>query len=1125
MKHETTLNRDKNAVKLNIGDRNDFNRLDYANEAGLGITFYKNGGTQSICLGNLMVSQLEGHPFQGGLDRVYLRLHASESIQSFPMSGSSTPCAFHENGARWSRTEKDCEAAVELVLHPELPILYRICHVKNTSTRTMTLDWMTGQDIGLADPGALKSNEAYVCQYLDHKIVVHPIAEKTVLSRNNLMHPVHPFAASFCLQGAKSASTDGYQFFGTSSKMNGVPAALGFQSLEDRVKQYEFAYTALQSRKIELQPCQSSVTVFAMYVLAEHPMVSSADDLVLVDETLKADLPELGAKILDGNAGAFFADAPWLASMELEEDELYSLFGREWRHTEYSDRNELYSFFCGQDTHVVLPAKEAVVERQHGTILKSAHGAELDDNVLCVTCFGCGAFGSQFSLGNTSFGRFTTILRNSLNLDRSSGIRFFEKSSAGWSQLGFPSVFAMERDQVRWIYKTGSATFEITARATSRTIEYSARGIIGACPQLRMTIEVCGDANEFDSAPSVTWDEDRHLLSVIPAEGSLLKNKFPDSCILMQLDGETSVGNAERLAGDLEPYLVIDFSSGEFSFEMTGHLEGSDAARARLEQEDESDWNALMANFGLKSGCSVTAKLSDTLKWFAHNAMIHFAAPRGIEQYGGGAWGTRDVCQGPLEFLLSVGHDSVAADLICETFTHQFPDTGNWPQWFMRDGFRDIQQRESHGDVVFWPIKALCDYIKATGDFQILGKKLPYTDPESFELTDESPSLHEHVKKAVDHIIENCVEGTALPSYGDGDWNDSLQPANQTMKTHMVSGWTVGLAYQALSALITVLEAAGYADEAAGLSAFLGRMFNDFQQYIIKDGVAAGFVLFDGEKTRHLLHPSDRENGISYRLLPINRSIISGLFTPEEKDYHLGLVEQFLKFPDGVRLMDRPPEYTGGKSIHFQRAETASHFGREIGLQYVHAHIRYCEALAKVGRAEELLEGLLVVSPVAIRETVANARPRQANLYFSSADAEVYNRYEASASMGDLKKGYVGSLGGWRLYSSGPGIYIGLVISRLFGIRRSYGCVVIDPVLPKSMNGVELDLEWNGKRVKWIYHVERHAFAPAKVVVNGIEVADYSLTENPYRTGGCSMDAALFDSMLTELENTVDVYL
>ena len=191
--------------------------------------------------------------------------------------------------------------------------------------------------------------------------------------------------------------------------MDGKPVALGFQTLEDRVKQYEFAYTALQSRKIELQPCQSSVTVFAMYMLAEHPEISSASDLQLIDEALKLDPPELGEKVEDISSSAFFSRSDLKTVAPLEKTELQEFFGSDWRHEEYSERHELYSFFSGEDTHVVLPAKEAIVERQHGTILKSAHGAELDENVLCITCYGYGAFGSQFSVGNTSFGRFTTI--------------------------------------------------------------------------------------------------------------------------------------------------------------------------------------------------------------------------------------------------------------------------------------------------------------------------------------------------------------------------------------------------------------------------------------------------------------------------------------------------------------------------------------------------------------------------------------------------------------------------------------------------------------------------------------------------------------------------------------------
>jgi cellobiose phosphorylase len=273
------------------------------------------------------------------------------------------------------------------------------------------------------------------------------------------------------------------------------------------------------------------------------------------------------------------------------------------------------------------------------------------------------------------------------------------------------------------------------------------------------------------------------------------------------------------------------------------------------------------------------------------------------------------------------------------------------------------------------------------------------------------------------------------------------------------------------------------------------------------------------------LHPSDEETGIHYRLLPINRAIISGQFSPEEVELHLDMVERHLKFPDGVRLMDRSPQYRGGISVHFQRAETAAHFGREIGLMYVHANVRYCEALAKVGRADELLEMLQIISPVAIADVVPNAMPRQANLYFTSSDAQVYDRYEAAQRMPELKAGRVGALAGWRMYSSGPGIYIGLVITQLFGLRRSHGRVVIDPVLPASMHGTELCLDWQGKRVRWIYHVVEHSFAPNRILVNGLPVEDCVRVPQAYRSGGLGIEAVRFNALLDQQENVVEIFL
>ena len=62
-----------------------------------------------------------------------------------------------------------------------------------------------------------------------------------------------------------------------------------------------------------------------------------------------------------------------------------------------------------------------------------------------------------------------------------------------------------------------------------------------------------------------------------------------------------------------------------------------------------------MANRAADSSSVVQPVVAkEILPWFAHNAMIHYLAPRGLEQYSGGGWGTRDLSQGPVELLLAI---------------------------------------------------------------------------------------------------------------------------------------------------------------------------------------------------------------------------------------------------------------------------------------------------------------------------------------------------------------------------------------------------------------------------------------------------------------------------------------
>jgi cellobiose phosphorylase len=341
----------------------------------------------------------------------------------------------------------------------------------------------------------------------------------------------------------------------------------------------------------------------------------------------------------------------------------------------------------------------------------------------------------------------------------------------------------------------------------------------------------------------------------------------------------------------------------------------------------------------------------------------------------------------------------------------------------------------------------------------------------------------------------------------------------------MISSWTVEMNYQAFLQYQEVYEHTGNARKAGELKETCERIKADFNKYLIKDGVVAGYGLVeDDHSIGVLLHPSDDKTNIHYSILPMNRGIISGIFTAEQARHHQELIEQHLKGPDGARLMDRPLKYKGGIQTIFQRAESSTFFGREIGLMYVHEHIRYAESLARMGKADAFLKALRQAIPVDYRKIVPCGDIRQSNCYYSSSDVAFRNRYEADERYDEIKTGNIALKGGWRVYSSGPGIYIGLIFSRLLGMRIEYGNIILDPVIPRSLDGLSASMVLSGHPVKLKYSIRNRCFGPEMIFING-KTVKFAHETNRYRNGGAVMPADLFFAMLDQQENIVEVYL
>jgi len=437
---------------------------------------------------------------------------------------------------------------------------------------------------------------------------------------------------------------------------------------------------------------------------------------------------------------------------------------------------------------------------------------------------------------------------------------------------------------------------------------------------------------------------------------------------------------------------------------------------------------------------------------------------------------------------------------------------------------RAIRPAESHGDIVFWPILALAQYLLATGDASLLDAVVPFFDPAGDQRA-ERVTVWGHVERALAVIGARVIPGTHLAAYGHGDWNDSLQPADPAMRERLCSAWTVTLHHQTLATLAAALRSVGRGAGAAPLDTLATAVRNDFGRWLLPDGTLAGFAYFhpDG-RVDYLLHPRDRDTGIRYRLLPMIHALIADLLTPAQAAAHAALVREHLLGADGARLFDRPPAYRGGTQRHFQRAESSPFFGREIGLMYTHAHLRYAEAMARYGDADACFEALRRATPITLRAVVPAALPRQANCYYSSSDAAVADRYEAAERYAEIRAGRVPLEGGWRVYSSGAGIAVRIVHECLLGLRRGRTVLGVDPVVPKALDGLSATLTLAGRDVRVVYRVAAAGHGPTALVLNGHPLP-LTRTTNPYRTAGVTVPMAAVRERLRDGPNELVIDL
>jgi cellobiose phosphorylase len=1089
---------------------------------------------------DIMLNLFLGNEVEGGPTNLYLRRHG-EAIETVPLLGPRSPAAMScdARGLRASGVWQGIRFGVSLVLADADPAWFWHVEVENLSNGVATLDLIYTQDLALADYGAVRLNEYYVSQYLDHTPLSHPERGVVVASRQNQsMGGRHPWCVVGALGKGVSFATDALQVHGLATRAGQVPEGL-VNGLPGVRRQHEHAMVAVQDASLWLEPGARAERGFFGWFAADHLEATSAADLVVVDRALA--LPHVHAgrdeAIHHGllPAPSLFATAPLLDALELTEAEITDLFGTQRREVERAEGGTL-SFFCDEHRHVVLKAKELKVLRPHGHMLRTGSGLTPDEAALTSTTWMDGVFHSMVTQGHVSINRFLSTTHSYLALFRSHGQRLFVELEDGWHLLDVPSAYDMTPTACRWFYKYSQGLICIESRALIERHELTLSIDVVSGPARRFLLSNHIAINGDDGAEPVPvrYTQDGQGVFIRPIPDSDVGRRFPEGGFrLSTLPGTVieRLGTDELLFADgvsrHQPFLCLltaPFTS--FSFSITGDLVPTATPAG---SSTERYWHDMTAGLRLHPSTASplagdATRLAEILPWFAHNALIHYLSPRGLEQYSGGGWGTRDVCQGPMEMLLALGRVAPMRDLLLRVFKAQNPD-GDWPQWFMFfERERHIRPGDSHGDIVFWPLLALAQYLIAAEDAAFLEDVVPFFHPEG-DAQAEQGTVREHVERALAVIQHRLIPGTHLVSYGHGDWNDSLQPADPTMRDRLCSAWTVTLHYHTLTTLATAFRRVAQLEPAAHYDTMAEQVRVDFQRLLVVDDVLTGFAYFkDDGGIDYLVHPRDTATGLSYSLLAMVHAVSNALLTPEQARHHFDVIARHLLGPDGARLFDRPMAYHGGPQRYFQRAESSTFFGREIGLMYTHAHLRYAEALWRYGYAEAFFNALCKANPIGLRAWVPSATRRQSNCYYSSSDAAFADRYEAHTEYSRVLRGTIPLEGGWRLYSSGAGIGISLILRCFLGVRQEHAQLVLDPVMPAHLDGLQAELEIAGRAFEVSYHIAGTGCGPTAVHLNGADLP-FSRGANPYRIGAAEVPMEAVRARLMEGVNRLRIQI
>ena len=335
--------------------------------------------------------------------------------------------------------------------------------------------------------------------------------------------------------------------------------------------------------------------------------------------------------------------------------------------------------------------------------------------------------------------------------------------------------------------------------------------------------------------------------------------------------------------------------------------------------------------------------------------------------------------------------------------------------------------KDTCSDDALWLVPSICEFIRETGDFSFLSEVFGYADGGQ-------GSVLEHMEKIL-HFSADQVGKSGICLGLRADWNDCINLGGG--ESALVSF----LHYWALDEFIDLLSHAGMKDKIA-------------QYEAMKDKVkeACERELWDGDWYIRGITKSGRKIGTSsdkegkVHLESNTWAVCSGLATGDHARKAVEAIDKYLYGEWGIHL--NAPSYT--KPDDEVGFVTRVYMGiKENGAIFSHPNPWAWVAAAKLGMGDLAMKFYDALCPARQNDKI-ETRQSEPYAYCQFVMGRDHSAY------GRARHPWLTGSAGWAYFAS---------THYILGIRPYYDGLIIDPCIPSSWDGFEVDRIFRGKKI------------------------------------------------------------